>query len=276
MKKMHRRGEVTSPEPQQVNPIILINSYPALVETSVINQDVTTIQLGSSSVDSLLSFGLVPTTATGSFTFIVNVLLYTPGKPVLPPMTCQDRTPPTTDGTPVITRTYTNVFNFHFGFTNSTYQQAMFMLNKTGPQTGILFVDIKHTPCKRRIITVDQFANLNSTNPVDQFTGRTSPIPGTINIGTGLTAPLSQPLEMAYAAIAIGRDFTRYSGPTNTNQWIPVQDVSTNIDPFDATLKTYYNLTNSTDPVGVTALASSNLPDFTWGAAVQTFKADTM
>src|SRR5579872_4766808 len=206
------------------NPVLLLSSYPPLSETSVVDQDTTVLQIASSGISNFQQT---------QFTLIVNVLIYAPNTQV-DPMVVFDVEPPSADGTPGQTRVYNKAFQFGFGNNDNAYQHAMFYINNIPPVNGTLNITVKHPACKRRIITANEFANLAS-DPLDQQTSIQSQNPGTIQITSGLTDTTVEPFELIYGSVAIGRNIDQYSEPQG---FIPIQSVGSNIDTFDATLKT--------------------------------------
>jgi len=264
MKNKMGMGPASAPRPIN-NPILLLNTYPALSETSVVDQDTTLLSIKGSGIISRHFQAL-----QAQFTIVVNIAIYAPNAQ-LDPMAVFDESPSTSDGTPGQTRIYNKAFQFGFGKNDNAYQHAMFYINNVPPVDGTLNITIKHPLCKRRIVTVDQFANINARNPLDQQTSQQSGQQGVIQITSGLTQETSQPFELVYGSVAIGRNFNQYSEPQG---FIPIQSVGSNIDTFDATLKTYYKLSAQQNQFGLSALVSGPAPNnFVWSAAVQTFTA---
>lgn len=262
---MKPQSQPTPNPPKPVNnPILLLNSYTPLHETSVVNQSITSLTIhGSGITDAIQS----------SFALIVNVVIYAPNT-ALDPMAVTDEIPPGANGSLGQTRIYNKAFQFGFGQGGNAYQHAMFYLSGIGPVGNTLNITIKHPPCLRRIVTVDEFANISANNPLDQQAARQTKNAGQIQVNSGMTALTNQAFELVYGSVAIGRDFNQYSEPQG---FIPIQSVGSNIDTFDATLKTYYKLTAQEGQYGLSALISGPTPaDFVWSAAVQTFAASQL
>lgn len=247
------------------NPVLLLSSFPPLSETSLIAQTKTVLTLTGQHTSLLHDFQAIG----NQFALIVNVVIYSPNQ-AFQPMAVMD-TVTDSSGIPQ-NRLYHQAFQFGFGPNNNGFQHAMFYLTNLPPLVGDLTLTVRHPACQRRIVTVDQFANLTA-NPLDQQAAQQSQQPGIIQISSGLTAETSQRFELIYGSVAIGRDFDQYNDPQG---FIPIQSIGSNIDSFDATLKTYYKLSATQGQFGLNALVSNsnqNDQNFVWSAAVQTFDA---
>lgn len=264
---MMGQGHTPTPTPLN-NPILLLTKFPALAETSIPDQDTTKMTLTGRNLDHGRSV-LGEFQAIGNqFALIVNVVIYNPGT-ALQPIAVFDTVTNTSGATQ--DRLYHPVFQSGFGKDQNAYQHAMFYLSDLPPLTADLTLTVKHPPCKRRVVTVEQWANVTS-NPLDQQALMQSTEPGVIQITSGQTSPTAQPFELIYGSIAIGRDFDQFSEPQG---FIPIQNVGSNIDSFDVTLKTYYQVSAIQNKFGLSALVSSGgaKTNFVWSAALQTFRA---
>jgi len=126
MKNKMGMGPASAPRPIN-NPILLLNTYPALSETSVVDQDTTLLSIKGSGIISRHFQAL-----QAQFTIVVNIAIYAPNAQ-LDPMAVFDESPSTSDGTPGQTRIYNKAFQFGFGKNDNAYQHAMFYINNVPP-----------------------------------------------------------------------------------------------------------------------------------------------
>lgn len=242
------------------NPIQLLNNYAPLSETSLVPQTETIYQIGSGGIIS--RHDALP--VRSAFSLLVTAMMYAPGAGQNAKFSCSDVIPAQPDGTPEQTRDYLQLFHTEFG---GGYHIVSFILNSVPPVSSRINVTIKHPPAKRRIVTAEMFVNIAEGDPLDRGVSNNGK-ENQSDISPGKTNTTRQDTELVYGIVGIGGPYIQFVPPVD---YIAVDDIGTNIDDFDCSLKTFYKLSSAKDQFNFHANATGT--KFRWGAAIFTLRS---